>query len=108
MARLSLLSPGAQGEADAQNITVLAMWMIEHPGTEDEHDDLRSGVGGDGDSSSPGATACGGGGKSMDRGTYLCSLGDISSADAAEMEEGFSERYSSYSEINIFLNFNSH
>ncbi|XP_076011639.1 putative E3 ubiquitin-protein ligase HERC1 isoform X5 [Genypterus blacodes] len=87
----ALEATGARGEADAQNITVLAMWMIEHPGTEDEQDDLRSGVGGDGDSSSPGATACGGGGKSMDRSTYLCSLGDISSADAAEMEEGFSE-----------------
>lgn len=89
-----LQTPGARGEADAQNITVLAMWMIEHPGTEDEHDEPHtrgSGVGGDGsDSSCPGAMASSG--KSLDRSTYLCSPGDIASADAAELEEGFSER----------------
>lgn len=86
---------GARGEADAQNITVLAMWMIEHPGTEDEHDEPHtrgSGVGGEG-SDCPGATASAGG-KSLDRSPYLCSPGDIASADASEMEEGFSERYS--------------
>ncbi|KAA8579332.1 hypothetical protein FQN60_010672, partial [Etheostoma spectabile] len=85
---------GARGEADAQNITVLAMWMIEHPGTEDEHDEPHtrgSGVGGDGsDSSCPGATASAGG-KSLDRSPYLCSPGDIASADTSEMEEGFIE-----------------
>ncbi|XP_029281086.1 probable E3 ubiquitin-protein ligase HERC1 [Cottoperca gobio] len=93
----ALEATGAQGEADAQNITVLAMWMIEHPGTEDEHDEpdephtRGSGVGGDGsDSSCPGATASAGG-KSLDRSPYLCSPGDIASADASEMEEGFSE-----------------
>ncbi|CAF87526.1 unnamed protein product, partial [Tetraodon nigroviridis] len=35
----ALEATGARGEADAQNITVLAMWMIEHPGTEDERDE---------------------------------------------------------------------
>jgi len=69
--------------------------MIEHPGTEDEQDEPHtrsSAVGGDGsDSSCPGAAA---GGKSLDRSSYLCSPGDIASADASEMEEGFSERYS--------------
>jgi len=74
------LCPGAGGEADAQNITVLAMWMIEHPGNEDD-DESRS-VGGGG----PGGAA----GKSLDRSPYLCSPGD--SADPTEMEEGFSER----------------
>lgn len=92
-----LLVSGARGEADAQNITVLAMWMIEHPGTETEHDETHtrgSGGSGDGsDSSCPGATASVGG-KSLDRSSYLCSPGDIASADASEMEEGFSERYS--------------
>ncbi|XP_047218559.1 probable E3 ubiquitin-protein ligase HERC1 isoform X5 [Girardinichthys multiradiatus] len=90
----ALEATGARGEADAQNITVLAMWMIEHPGTEDERDEphTRSSVlGGDGsDSSCPGATASTGG-KSLDRSSYLCSPGDIASADALEMEEGFSE-----------------
>ncbi|MEQ2289785.1 putative E3 ubiquitin-protein ligase herc1 [Ameca splendens] len=90
----SFCNLGARGEADAQNITVLAMWMIEHPGTEDERDEqhTRSSVlGGDGsDSSCPGATASTGG-KSLDRSSYLCSPGDIASADASEMEEGFSE-----------------
>ncbi|XP_042339517.1 probable E3 ubiquitin-protein ligase HERC1, partial [Plectropomus leopardus] len=90
----ALEATGARGEADAQNITVLAMWMIEHPGTEDEHDEPHSrgsGVGGEGsDSSCPGATAAAGG-KSLDRSPYLCSPGDIASADASEMEEGFSE-----------------
>ncbi|KAI3377882.1 hypothetical protein L3Q82_008463 [Scortum barcoo] len=88
----ALEATGARGEADAQNITVLAMWMIEHPGTEDEHDEPHArGSGVDGsDSSCPGATASAGG-KSLDRSPYLCSLGDIASADTAEMEEGFSE-----------------
>ncbi|KAM7405656.1 hypothetical protein PAMP_000090 [Pampus punctatissimus] len=90
----ALEATGARGEADAQNITVLAMWMIEHPGTEDEHDEPHSrgsGVGGDGsDPSCPGATASAGG-KSLDRSSYLCSPGDIASADASEIEEGFSE-----------------
>ncbi|XP_075939248.1 putative E3 ubiquitin-protein ligase HERC1 [Anarhichas minor] len=87
----ALEATGARGEADAQNITVLAMWMIEHPGTEDEQDEphTRGGVDGS-DSSCPGATASSGG-KSLDRSPYLCSPGDIASADASEMEEGFSE-----------------
>lgn len=78
------------------------MWMIEHPGTEDEHDEPHtrgggggggsSGVGDGSDSSCPGATASAGG-KSLDRSSYLCSPGDIANADTAEMEEGFSERY---------------
>uniref|UniRef100_A0A0F8CLJ4 HECT-type E3 ubiquitin transferase n=1 Tax=Larimichthys crocea TaxID=215358 RepID=A0A0F8CLJ4_LARCR len=96
----ALEATGARGEADAQNITVLAMWMIEHPGTEDEHDEPHtrgggggggsSGVGDGSDSSCPGATASAGG-KSLDRSSYLCSPGDIANADTAEMEEGFSE-----------------
>nr|XP_057932868.1 probable E3 ubiquitin-protein ligase HERC1 isoform X6 [Doryrhamphus excisus] len=82
----------ARGEADAQNITVLAMWMIEHPGTDDEHEEPRgSGVGGEvSDTACPGATAFVGS-KSRDRSSYVCSPGDIVSADASEMEEGFSE-----------------
>ncbi|XP_056269201.1 probable E3 ubiquitin-protein ligase HERC1 isoform X3 [Pseudoliparis swirei] len=90
----ALDATGARGEADAQNITVLAMWMIEHPCAEDEHEEPHgedgggSGVGGRG-SDCPGATASSGG-KSLDRSPYLCSSpGDI--ADASEMEEGFSE-----------------
>ena len=94
------VNSGASGEADAQNITVLAMWMIEHPGTEEEHEEGHtrgSGVGGDGsDLSCPGATASSGG-KSLDRSPYLVSPGDIVSADASEMEEGFSERYKCFS-----------
>ena len=78
-------SPGARGEADAQNITVLAMWMIENPGAEEE-DEQRS-TGGGGGSSCQGAT-----GKSLDRTPYLCSPGDMSTADPSELEEGFSER----------------
>ncbi|TKC41747.1 hypothetical protein EI555_009283, partial [Monodon monoceros] len=77
---------GARGEADAQNITVLAMWMIEHPGHEDE-EEPQSGSTAD---SRHGATVVGSGGKSNDP-CYLQSPGDIPSADAAEMEEGFSE-----------------
>ncbi|CAK6980322.1 probable E3 ubiquitin-protein ligase HERC1 isoform X7 [Scomber scombrus] len=102
----ALEATGARGEADAQNITVLAMWMIEHPGTEEEHDEphTRGGGGGGGgnnggngnggndgsDSSCPGAMASSGG-KSLDRSSFLCSPGDIASADASEMEEGFIE-----------------
>uniref|UniRef100_A0A8D0YSR9 HECT-type E3 ubiquitin transferase n=1 Tax=Sus scrofa TaxID=9823 RepID=A0A8D0YSR9_PIG len=77
---------GARGEADAQNITVLAMWMIEHPGHEDE-EEPQSGSTAD---SRHGAAVVGSGGKSNDP-SYLQSPGDIPSADAAEMEEGFSE-----------------
>uniref|UniRef100_A0A3Q2L5Y8 HECT-type E3 ubiquitin transferase n=1 Tax=Equus caballus TaxID=9796 RepID=A0A3Q2L5Y8_HORSE len=76
---------GARGEADAQNITVLAMWMIEHPGHEDE-EEPQSGSTAD----SRHGAAVGSGGKSNDP-CYLQSPGDIPSADAAEMEEGFSE-----------------
>ncbi|XP_061622236.1 probable E3 ubiquitin-protein ligase HERC1 isoform X5 [Phyllopteryx taeniolatus] len=87
----ALEATGAREEADAQNITVLAMWMIEHPGTDDGHDEpptRGSGVGGDvSDSPCPGATASGGA-KSRDRNSYVSSPGD---ADASEMEEGFSE-----------------
>lgn len=84
--------PGARGEADAQNITVLAMWMIEHPGTDDGHDEPHTrGSGVDvSDTQCPGATASTGG-KSRDRNSYVSSPGDI--ADVSEMEEGFSERY---------------
>lgn len=73
--------------------------MIEHPGTEDEHDESHSrgggggSVGGDGSDSSCVGAAASAGGKSLDRNSYLCSPGDIASADASEMEEGFSERY---------------
>lgn len=73
-------SLGARGEADAQNITVLAMWMIDHPGTADS------------DEASDPCSGAAGGGKSTER-SYLRSPGDIPNADAAEMEEGFSERY---------------
>ncbi|XP_015230673.1 PREDICTED: probable E3 ubiquitin-protein ligase HERC1 [Cyprinodon variegatus] len=90
----ALEATGARGEADAQNITVLAMWMIEHPGTDDERDEphARNGtLGGDGsDSSCPGAMASTGG-KSLERNSYLCSPADVAGADASEMEEGFSE-----------------
>uniref|UniRef100_A0A3Q2W7X5 HECT-type E3 ubiquitin transferase n=1 Tax=Haplochromis burtoni TaxID=8153 RepID=A0A3Q2W7X5_HAPBU len=92
----ALEATGARGEVDAQNITVLAMWMIEHPGTEDEHDEPHArggGVSGEApDSSCPGATAITGA-KSLDKNSYLCSPGVIASADTSEVEEGFSERY---------------
>ncbi|KAM5242072.1 putative E3 ubiquitin-protein ligase HERC1 isoform 19-T29 [Hipposideros larvatus] len=78
---------GARGEADAQNITVLAMWMIEHPGHEDEEEPQSGSSIAD---SRHGAAVLGSGGKSNDP-CYLQSPGDIPSADAAEMEEGFSE-----------------
>lgn len=71
-------SVGASSEADAQNITVLAMWMIDHPGTGDSEE-----------ASDPSGAA--GGGKSGER-SYLRSPEDIPNADSAEMEEGFSER----------------
>ncbi|XP_055453781.1 probable E3 ubiquitin-protein ligase HERC1 isoform X7 [Psammomys obesus] len=77
---------GARGEADAQNITVLAMWMIEHPGHEDEEEPQPSSTA----DSRLGTAVLGSGGKSNDP-CYLQSPGDIPSADAAEMEEGFSE-----------------
>ncbi|XP_055518701.1 probable E3 ubiquitin-protein ligase HERC1 isoform X3 [Leucoraja erinacea] len=76
---------GARGEADAQNITVLAMWMIEHPGTE-EDDEPQSTVPTD---SCFGATASGNGDKARDQG-FLQSP-EIPAADATEAEEGFSE-----------------
>uniref|UniRef100_H0V6J8 HECT-type E3 ubiquitin transferase n=1 Tax=Cavia porcellus TaxID=10141 RepID=H0V6J8_CAVPO len=77
---------GARGEADAQNITVLAMWMIEHPGHEDEEDPQPSST----VDSRRGTAVLGSSGKSNDP-CYLQSPGDIPSADAAEMEEGFTE-----------------
>lgn len=78
---------GARGEADAQNITVLAMWMIEHPGTEEERDEPHAR--GDGSDACTGAAASAGG-KSGERSSFLCSSGDPGT-DTAEMEEGFSE-----------------
>ena len=77
------------------------MWMIEHPGTEEE-EDLHPGGGGSDSSLCPGASGGGGGGgggggKSLDRSSYLLSPGEIPNADAAEMEEGFSERYNTIS-----------
>ncbi|XP_078388638.1 putative E3 ubiquitin-protein ligase HERC1 isoform X9 [Cetorhinus maximus] len=77
---------GARGEADAQNITVLAMWMIEHPSTE-EDDESQSAVTSD---SCHGATASGNSDKSRDQG-YFQSPGEIPAVDATELEEGFSE-----------------
>ncbi|XP_005987770.1 probable E3 ubiquitin-protein ligase HERC1 isoform X3 [Latimeria chalumnae] len=77
---------GARGEADAQNITVLAMWMIEHPGVEDNEEPSSGGT----LDSCPGVTASGGGGKSRET-NYLQSPGEIPAADATELEEGFSE-----------------
>lgn len=55
------------------------MWMIDHPGT------------GDSEEASDPCSGAAGGGKSGER-SYLRSPGDIPNADAAEMEEGFSER----------------
>uniref|UniRef100_A0A8D2LRJ6 HECT-type E3 ubiquitin transferase n=1 Tax=Varanus komodoensis TaxID=61221 RepID=A0A8D2LRJ6_VARKO len=79
---------GARGEADAQNITVLAMWMIEHPGNEeDEEPQLEETT-----DSRHGTMVSGGSGKSGDQ-CYLPSPGDIPSADATETEEGFSESH---------------
>ncbi|XP_078055944.1 putative E3 ubiquitin-protein ligase HERC1 [Mustelus asterias] len=77
---------GARGEADAQNITVLAMWMIEHPSTE-EDDESQSAVTSE---SCHGATASGNSDKSRDQG-YFQSPGEIPAVDATELEEGFSE-----------------
>lgn len=82
---------GARGEVDAQNITVLAMWMIEHPGTEDEHGESH-GRGGETSESPCSGGAASGSGKAAERSSYLCSPGDIASADTSEVEEGFSER----------------
>uniref|UniRef100_A0AAZ3RI90 HECT-type E3 ubiquitin transferase n=1 Tax=Oncorhynchus tshawytscha TaxID=74940 RepID=A0AAZ3RI90_ONCTS len=86
---LEATGTGTRGEADAQNITVLAMWMIEHPGTEEDEDESHSRGQGSDSSSCPGATASGGG-KSLER-SYLHSPGDMPNADSADMEEGFSE-----------------
>ncbi|XP_015275623.1 PREDICTED: probable E3 ubiquitin-protein ligase HERC1 [Gekko japonicus] len=79
---------GARGEADAQNITVLAMWMIEHPGNEEDEEPQSE------ETADPrhGSVVSGGSGKSSEQG-YLQSPGDIPSADATEMEEGFSESH---------------
>ncbi|EMP26120.1 Putative E3 ubiquitin-protein ligase HERC1 [Chelonia mydas] len=77
---------GARGEADAQNITVLAMWMIEHPGNEEDEEPQSEGTA----DSHHGTIVSGSSGKSSDQ-CYLQSPGDIPSADATEMEEGFSE-----------------
>ncbi|KAA0723274.1 putative E3 ubiquitin-protein ligase HERC1 [Triplophysa tibetana] len=74
----ALEATGASSEADAQNITVLAMWMIDHPGT------------GDSEEASDPCSGAAGGGKSGER-SYLRSPEDIPNADSAEMEEGFSE-----------------
>ncbi|CAG5849679.1 unnamed protein product [Menidia menidia] len=89
----ALEATGARGEADAQNITVLAMWMIEHPGTEDEQDEPHARAGSGGGGGRGGAeSSCGGAmGKSLDRNSFLCSPGDMAGADTSEMEEGFSE-----------------
>ncbi|KAG9341250.1 hypothetical protein JZ751_019691 [Albula glossodonta] len=84
----ALEATGARGEADAQNITVLAMWMIEHPGEDEE----ESHTGGGADSCAGAMSS--GGGKSMDR-SYMRSPADIPNADAAEMEEGFTGLYRS-------------
>ncbi|XP_061671695.1 probable E3 ubiquitin-protein ligase HERC1 isoform X2 [Syngnathoides biaculeatus] len=85
----ALEATGTREEADAQNITVLAMWMIEHPDTNDGHDEPPTRGSGVGVDSCPGATASGGA-KSRDINPYVSSPGDID--DASEMEEGFSER----------------
>ncbi|XP_024118845.1 probable E3 ubiquitin-protein ligase HERC1 isoform X2 [Oryzias melastigma] len=91
----ALEATGARGEADAQNITVLAMWMIEHPCSEDERDEPH-GRDGAGHSQSSGSF-CGrggrgsGGGKAAERNSYLASPGDGTNTGASEMEEGFSE-----------------
>ncbi|XP_035381674.1 probable E3 ubiquitin-protein ligase HERC1 isoform X2 [Electrophorus electricus] len=85
----ALEATGARGEADAQNITVLAMWMIEHPGTEasEDHHTIAS-------DSCAGAA---GGGKSAD-GSYLQTPGDPPSTQgedrdppSAQGEETFSQ-----------------
>ncbi|XP_078541321.1 putative E3 ubiquitin-protein ligase HERC1 isoform X2 [Lissotriton helveticus] len=76
---------GARGEADAQNITVLAMWMIEHPGNEDEEEPQS-----DRTSDSLQGAVLGTNGKSSDP-NYLQSPGEIPSADSAEAEDGFCE-----------------
>lgn len=70
------------------------MWMIEHPGTEDERDEphSRGGVTSDVPDPCSGAAASVGG-KSAERSSFLCSSGDITGADTSEMEEGFSEWY---------------
>ncbi|XP_067298543.1 probable E3 ubiquitin-protein ligase HERC1 isoform X4 [Pseudorasbora parva] len=74
----ALEATGARGEADAQNITVLAMWMIDHPGTADSEEAVDP------------CSGAAGGGKSTER-SYLRSTGDIPNADAAEVEEGFGD-----------------
>lgn len=85
------------------------MWMIEHPGTEDEHDEPHArggGVSGEApDSSCPGATAITGA-KSLDKNSYLCSPRVIASADTSEVEEGFSERYNRMLIARSVLHFN--
>lgn len=73
------------------------MWMIEHPGTEDERDEPHPR--GDGSDSCTGAAASAGG-KSGERSSFLCSSGEPST-DTAEMEEGFSEGWVAASLPNI-------
>lgn len=82
-----MVPTGARGEADAQNITVLAMWMIEHPGNEEDEEPQSEGT----VDARLGGLGPGGGGKSSDQG-YLQSPGDLPSADTPEVEEGFGER----------------
>ncbi|XP_066448386.1 probable E3 ubiquitin-protein ligase HERC1 isoform X1 [Eleutherodactylus coqui] len=66
-------------EADPQNITVLAMWMIEHPDDEERYSGRTS-------EQCQGAAITGAGGKSSDVFT-----GDITSSDTPELEECFCE-----------------
>ncbi|KAE8617142.1 hypothetical protein XENTR_v10008991 [Xenopus tropicalis] len=65
-------------EADPQNITVLAMWMIEHPDDEERFSGRTT-------EQCQGAVSTAHGGKSSD----TAYTGDISSSDPAEMEECF-------------------
>lgn len=72
---------GARVEVDAQNITFLAMWMIEHPGADDSEESCTAAF-----------DSCLGGDKSSER-SHLQSPGDIPNVDAPELEEGFNERF---------------
>lgn len=69
-------------EADPQNITVLAMWMIEHPDDEERYSGRPN-------EQCQGDAVSGAGGKSND----VVFTGDISSTDNPELEECFCERY---------------
>ncbi|CAJ0929114.1 unnamed protein product, partial [Ranitomeya imitator] len=66
-------------EADPQNITVLAMWMIEHPDDEERYSGRAS-------EQCQGGVISGAGGKANEVFT-----GDISSSDTPELEECFCE-----------------